>query len=123
MKASVFDTKKLLLVKRLCISLQPKKPDYTDYLTSFELLYRSIRNLNVFSNSNLDFVKSEIKDVALRSFRFFNVNFTQHLSNEELEILEKYSKNNNLVVQKADKDNSVVLLDRDGCVNHMESIP
>ena len=41
---------------------------------------------------------------------------------KELEALEKLSKNNNLVVQKADNGNSMVLVDRDVYVNHMENI-
>ena len=49
-------------------------------------------------------------------------NVPQNLSDEELEVLEKLSKNNNLVVQKADKGNFVVLVDRDVYVNHMENI-
>ena len=35
--------------------------------------------------------------------------------------LNKLCKNNNLVVQKADKGNSVVLVDRKVYVNHMEN--
>ena len=53
------------------------------------------------------------------SYRF---GIVLHLFNEELETLDKLSKNNNLVVQTADKGNSVVLLDRDGYVNQMENI-
>ena len=89
---------------------------------NFELFYRSIRNLDVLSNGDLDFVKTKIKDAALSSFRFYNANIPQNLSDEELEALEKLSKNNNLVVPKADKGNSVVLVDKDVYVNYMENI-
>ena len=44
------------------------------------------------------------------------------MSDEELEALEKLSKDNNLVVQKAGKGNSVVLVDKDVYVNYMENI-
>ena len=44
------------------------------------------------------------------------------MSDEELKALDKISKNNNFVVQKADKGNSVVLADRDVDVNRMENI-
>ena len=91
-------------------------------MVNFELFYRSIRNVDVLSNGDLDFVKTKIKDAALSSFRFYNANVPQHLSDEELKALEKLSKNNNLVIQKADKGNSVVLVDRDVYVNHMENI-
>ena len=39
-KASVSDAEKYLLVKRLCFSLSPKKFNYVDYLTSFELFFQ-----------------------------------------------------------------------------------
>ena len=71
---------------------------------------------------DLDFVKTKIKDTALSTFCFYNANVPTSLSDEELKALEKLSKNNNLVVQKADKGISVVLVDRDVYVNHMENI-
>ena len=58
----------------------------------------------VLSNGDLDFVKIKIKNAALSSFHFYNANVPQNLSNEELEPLDRLSKNQNLVVQKADKE-------------------
>ena len=81
--------------------------NYADYLTHFELFYRS---------------KTKIKDVPLSSFRFYNANVPQNLSDEVLVALHRLSKNKNVVVQKADKGNSVVLVDRDVYVKHMENI-
>ena len=89
---------------------------------NFELFYRSIRNLDVLSNGDLDFVKTKLKDAALSSFPFYNAKIPQNLSDEKLEALEKLSKDNNLVVQKADKGNSVVLVEKDVYVNYMENI-
>ena len=40
-KFSLSDAKKSLLVKRLWFSLPPKKLNYADYLTNFEIFYRS----------------------------------------------------------------------------------
>ena len=81
--------------------------NYADYLTHFELFYRS---------------KTKIKDVPLSSFHFYNANVPQNLSDEVLVALHRLSKNKNAVVQKADKGNSVVLVDRDVYVKHMENI-
>ena len=106
-------TEKSLLDSGLWSLLTSKKLNYADYVTSFKLFYRSIQNLDVLSNGDLDFVKSKIKDAALGSFWFYNANVLQNLYNQELEALDKLSKNKNLVVQKADKGNSVVLVDRD----------
>ena len=112
---------KSLLVRGLRFSLPPKKLNYADYLTNFELFYRSIRNLDVLSNGDLDFVKTKIKDAAQSPFRFYNANVPQNLSDKELEALDRLSKNKNLVIQKADKGNSMVLVDRDVYVKHMEN--
>ena len=62
---------KSLLITGLQFSLPPKKLNYADYLTNFELFYRSIRNLDVLSNGDLDFVKTKIKNAAQSSFRFY----------------------------------------------------
>ena len=43
----------------------------------------------------------------LSSFRFYNANVPQNLSDEELEALDRLSKNKDLLIQKADKGNSV----------------
>ena len=47
----------------------------------------------------LDFVKTKIKDAALGSFCFYNANVPQHLSDVELEVLQRLYKSNNVVVQ------------------------
>ena len=57
-KISLSDTGKSLLVRGHRFSLPPKKPNYADFLTNFELFYRSIRNLDVLLNGDLDFVKN-----------------------------------------------------------------
>ena len=57
-------------MKGLPFSSSPKKLNYADYLTNFDLFHKSIRNLDVFSNSDLDFVKTKIKDAALCSCGF-----------------------------------------------------
>ena len=41
---------------------------------------------------------------------------------QKLEALDRLSKNKNLIVQKVDKGNCVVLVDRDVYTKHMENI-
>ena len=112
-KMSLTEAEKSLLVKGLSFSLPPKQLSYSDYLINFELFYRSIDNLKILSGDNLDFIKTRIKDTALTSFRNYNANVPQHLSNEEFEALKTLSGNCNLVIQKADKGNSVVIVEKD----------
>ena len=119
---SLTEAEKSLLVKGLSFSLPPKQLSYSDYLINFELFYRSIDNLKILSGDNLDFIKTRIKDTALTSFRNYNANVPQHLSNEEFEALKTLSGNCNLVIQKADKGNSVVIVGKDVYVRHMETI-
>ena len=121
-KVSLTEAEKSLLVKGLSFSLPPKLLSYSDYLINFELFYRSIDNLKIISGDNLDFIKNRIKDTALTSFRNYNANVPQHLSNEEFEALKTLSGNCNLVIQKADQGNSVVIVEKDVYVRHMETI-
>ena len=62
------DTEKKLLVKSLNFCLPPKQLKYTDYLVYFELFYRDIRNLEILSNEDLDFVNTKTKETVLSSF-------------------------------------------------------
>ena len=55
------------------------------------------------------------------SFSFHDANVPQNLSDGGLMPLNKLCENNNLVVQKADKGNSVVSVNRKVFVNHMEN--
>ena len=119
---SLTEAEKSLLVKGLSFSLPPKQLSYSDYLINFELFYRSIDNLKILSGGNLDFIKTRIKDTALTSFRNYNANVPQHLSNEEFEALKTLSGNCNLVIQKADKGNSVAIVEKDVFVRHTETI-
>ena len=63
------DTKNKLFAKGLNFCLPPKQLKYADYLVHFELFYRDIRNLEILSNEDLDFVKAKFKEVALSFFQ------------------------------------------------------
>ena len=106
------DTVKKLLAKSLNLCLPPKQLKYADYLVHVELFYRDIRNLEILSNEDPDFVKTKTKETALSSFRQFNKNAQQNLSKEELAALTNLSKNKDIVIQKSDKGNSVVIVDK-----------
>ena len=88
----------------------------------FELFYRNIRNLEVLSNEDLDFVKTKTKETALSSFRQYNKSPQQNLSKEELAALASLSKNKDIVIQKSDKGNSVVIVDKETYIKRMENL-
>ena len=80
-----------------------------------------IRNLEVLSNEDLDFVKTETKKTALSSFRQYNKSPQQNLFKEELVALASLSKNKDIVIQKSDKSNYVVIVDKEIDIKRMEN--
>ena len=68
------DIEKKLLAKGLNFCLPPKQLKCADYLVHFELLYRDIRNLEILSNEDLDFLKTKTKETTLSSLRQYNKN-------------------------------------------------
>ena len=109
-------------MKGLSFSLPLKELSYSDCLVNFELIYGSTDNLENFSRDNLDYIQTKIKVLALTSFRNHNANIPQHLSNEELEALKNLSANCKLIIQKADKSNSVALVEKNVHIRHIEKI-
>ena len=115
------DAEKKLLAKGLNFCLALKQLNYADHLVHFELFYRNIRNLEVLSNEDLDFVKTKTKEAALSSFRQCNKSPQQNHLKEELAALASLSKNKDNVIQKSDKVNSVVIVDRETYIKRMEN--
>ena len=111
---------KKLFAKGLNFCRAPKQLNYTDYLVHFELFYRNIRNLKVLCSEDLDFVKTKTKEAALSSYRQYSKSPQQNLSKGELEALASLSKNKDIVIQKSDKGNSVVIVDKETYIKRME---
>ena len=88
-------------------------------MAHFKLFYRQIRNLQILSNEDLDFVRKKTKETTLSSFRQYNKNPQQNLSKEELTALTNLSKNKDIVIQKSEKGNSVVIVDKDTDIKKM----
>ena len=116
------DIEKKLLAKRLNFRLPPKQLKHANYLVHFELFYRDIRNLEILSNEDLDFVKTNTKETALSSFRQYNKNPQLNLSKEELAALTNLSKNKGIVIQISDKGNSVVIVDKETYIKIMKNL-
>ena len=64
------DIEKTVLAKGLNFALPPKKLNYADYLTPYELLFRDIKELSV-DDSILERVKVDMKKICLSSFENF----------------------------------------------------
>ena len=96
--------------------------DNLKHLVDFELFYGNIDNLKILSGDNLDYIKTKIKDLALTSLLNYSVITPQHLSNEEFEGLKNLSAIWNSIIQKGDKGNPVVLVEKDVYIRNIEKI-
>ena len=111
-----------VLMKGLNFATPPKKLKYEDFMLPFELLYRNIEDTNKIEE--LVFAKNELKHIAFSSFKTFNKkshkfeNITQLEHQAFLELLEI----DNIIIQKADKGNVIVILDKTSYFAKMNSI-
>ena len=71
---------------------------------------------------DLDFVKARTKEAALSSYRNCNNIVPQHLYKEKFLALQNLRKNKNIVIQKFDKGNSVVVVDKADYLEKIESL-
>ena len=87
----------------------------------FELLLCDIKNTNLSIPQTKAF-KSKTLDIAFFSFDSFDNNKMSNLSKEELKALRNLRKQKHLVIQKADKGNTVVITEKNAYINKMKEI-
>ena len=104
-------TEKSLLSKGLNFTILPKNINYADYMIPFELLYRDVNSLEV-SNLDKEFIKSRLRDSAFSSYKDTSKTFGKNLPKAEFDALKILLKNKDIIIQKADKGNTVVILNR-----------
>ncbi|MCP3665243.1 MAG: hypothetical protein GY696_22555, partial [Gammaproteobacteria bacterium] len=110
------------MAKGLNLSLPPRKLNYADYLCPFEVLYRKLQFIPLYW-ANKTFFKTRLKDIALSSYYSYNSRPAPcNLTKSEITAIKDLSANKNIVIQKADKGNSVVILDRLDYENKMLNI-
>ena len=73
----------------------------------FELLYRDISSLRI-PNFDLDYVKARLQDYAFSSYKGASKFMENNLPKAKFNALKSLIRNKELIVQKADKDNTVV---------------
>ena len=84
------DTEKAFLAKSLNFALPPKKSNYADYLTPYELLFRDIMELSVDHNI-LERVKIDMKKIGFSSFENFKFKDELNITPNELKALKDLS--------------------------------
>ena len=114
-------TEKSLLSKRLNFAIPPKNINYADYLLPFELLDGEVDSLEV-SNLNKEFIKSRLRDSAFSSYKDTGKTFEKNLPKADFDALKILLKNKHIIVQKSDKGNTVVILNRKDHVCKMKNI-
>ena len=121
---SLNETEMSILVKGLNYSVNPGKLNYADYCINFELLFRSIITHGHLESPNLDAVKDRLKNIAITSYEEHNFNPDRfsNLTEEELHCLKNLSNNKEIVIQKSDKGNAIVILQKDDYVRTVKGL-
>ena len=95
--------------KGLNFAIPPKNINYADFMLPLELLNRNVDSLEV-SNLDKEFTKSMLRDSAFSSCKDTGKTLEKNLLKEEYDALKILFKNKDIIVQKADKGNTVVTL-------------
>ena len=73
-------------------------------------------------SSDLEIIKVALKEYAYSSFQKYNFLKELNLSRNEYNALKNLSSLKNIIIQKSDKGNSVVLMNCDDYINQMETL-
>ena len=104
---------KSLLAKGLNLSIPPKTLNYADMLAPFELHYRDIVGSDQkFENGNQQPLEAGLRNAAFQLHDSYDPKSVQNLPPNEVEALKTLLKDDSIIIQKSDKGNSVVILDK-----------
>ena len=107
--------------KGLNFAIPPKNINYADFMLTLELLNRNVDSLEV-SNLDKEFTKSMLRDSPFSSCKDTGKALEKNLLKEEYDALKILLKNKGIIVQKADKGNTVVTLKKKDYVCKMKNI-
>ena len=93
----------------------------SEWSTRISSINRDIQNLDV-TDQKKRLLKARIKVIGLSSFSSYNKNSAAlNLTIEEFASLKSLSKNDNLIIQKSDKGNSISIIDKDDYLQKMQN--
>ena len=117
------DDEKNVLCKGLNFSVKPGLIEYSEFLLPFELLFRDIKREDL-CNEDMSAIKARLLDTALTSYQnfFSDREPPENLTSSEFKALKHLSKNKYIVIQKADKGNTVVILHKCSYISVIEEI-
>ena len=84
-------------------------------------VYQDIKAMDVPS-SDLDIIKVALKEYAYGSFKKYDFLKELNLSRDEYNALKNLSSLKNIIIEKSDKGNSVVLIKPYDYINRMETL-
>ena len=117
------DDEKNVLCKGLNFSVKPGLIEYSEFLLPFELLFRDIKREDL-CNEDMSVIKARLLDTALTSYQNFSRDREppENLTSSEFKALKRLSKNKDIVIQKADKGKTVVILEKCSYISAIEGI-
>ena len=117
------DDEKNVLCKGPNFSVKPGLIEYSEFLLPFELLFRDIKREDL-CNDDMSVIKAKLPDTALTSYQNFSSDREppENLTSSEFKAFKCLSKNKDIVIQKADKGNTVVILDKCSYISTIEEI-
>ena len=97
--------------------------EYSEFLLPFELLFRDIKREDI-CDEDMSAIKARLLDTALTSYQNFSSDREppENLTSSAFKVLKRLSKNKDIVIQKADKGNTVVILDKCSYISAIEEI-
>ena len=88
---------------------------------SFEVLFREVNSLNLLS-FNKQCVTRRLQDSVYSSLQQVSKIFEKNLPDEEIEALKNLTENKDLVIQIADKGDSIVILNKNDYILRLTRI-
>jgi hypothetical protein len=128
-KRVLTNNEKKVLSKGLSFGIKDKNLNSFDILSNFEIANLAIESLNLkineepnttIMNSKTEF-KSKLQNIAL-DFVEMSKQSNNSLTKQELDYLKTISQDKTIVVTKADKGNSVVIMDRQEYVAKLKAL-
>ena len=118
------DDEKNVLCKGLNFSVKPGLIEYSEFLLPFELLFSDIKREDL-CKEDMSVIKARLLDTALTSYQNFyrDQEPPENLTSSEFKALKCLSKNKGIIIQKTDKGNTVVILDKCSYISVTEEIP
>ena len=107
----------------LNFSVKPKSIEFLELLIPFGVLLRNVKQESLCSG-DLPLINTRLLDRALSSYEGFSSHWSpfENLTASEFKALRHLSKNKNIVTQKADKGNTIMILDKIAYISAIKEI-